>query len=781
MTQNPQSAFIAYPSRPAEVGPTILLASQRLAHHPELRVTPWEELDIAGRFIASEVLASIRSSQLLVADVTVPNFNVMFEIGYAIGSSCRTILVRNSALTIDETEFRSIGIFDTIGYLLYSNAGELESIILEARSLEPLPLSTTPVDDHAPLYVLRPRIKDDADIELIARIKKARLHFRSFDPEESNRLSAREAIENVVRSHGVIVPLLPTSYAEARTHNMRAAFIAGLSEALDKELLILQSGDDPVPLDYRDLVSSYRNTKQIAMIIAEYSPRITARLQLLSVPQYTELSNTLATLELGSSSAENEVHSLARYYLRTAEFQRALRAEVQLIRGRKGSGKTALFFQLRDKLRSNIRLIVLDLKPEGYQLVKFKERVFHSLEEGTKQHLVVAFWEYVLYLEICRKVLEKDKSRHIRDHTLYQLYQSLSSTYRAERSSSEGDFAERILTLTQRIAKDYGADFGGQTELLMLTSDDITRLLYKDKISELRDHLVKYLKQKDGVWILFDNLDKGWPAHGLTPDDVLTIRSLLVAMDRVTSIFRRNEIECNGIIFVRDDIYEHLVEASPDRGKLSEATLDWSDSDLLREVIRRRLAATAMNPNATFHELWREICTSHYDGEDTSEYLIERCLRRPRALIDLIQYCRGHAVNLGHSKILAEDIASAEESFSSDLVENIGYELRDVADSAGDVLYEFIESDSELDESALTEILSKNAPTTEKQEQLLGLLLWYGVLGIVRGDGSWLFIYDVKYNVKRLHAHLHKRPDGSRRYCINPAFWRGLGVIPRNE
>ena len=37
--------------------------------------------------------------------------------------------------------------------------------------------------------------------------------------------------------------------------------------------------------------------------------------------------------------------------------------------GRKGSGKTALFVQLRDTKRERKPNIVVDLKPEGYQLV----------------------------------------------------------------------------------------------------------------------------------------------------------------------------------------------------------------------------------------------------------------------------------------------------------------------------------------------------------------------------------------------------------------------------
>ena len=102
------------------------------------------------------------------------------------------------------------------------------------------------------------RFKTDPVTRMIARVKKARLFFRSFDPIEQPRLSAPEAIRQVSQSYGVLVHLLPTAVADHVVHNNRAAFIAGLALGSEKVLTILQYGDDPVPLDYpgpRDSVS----------------------------------------------------------------------------------------------------------------------------------------------------------------------------------------------------------------------------------------------------------------------------------------------------------------------------------------------------------------------------------------------------------------------------------------------------------------------------------------------------------------------------------------------
>src|SRR3546814_12937673 len=94
------------------------------------------------------------------------------------------------------------------------------------------------------------------------------------------------------------------------------------------------------------------------------------------------------------------MRDLERYYLETDQFLKSLRGEAHFVVGRKGSGKSAIFLQIRDAERDKNRNknIVLDLKPDGYKLIKFKERILQFLSEGTYQHTITAFWEYVLQI-----------------------------------------------------------------------------------------------------------------------------------------------------------------------------------------------------------------------------------------------------------------------------------------------------------------------------------------------------------------------------------------------
>ena len=284
-----------------------------------------------------------------------------------------------------------------------------------------------------------------------------------------------------------------------------------------------------------------------------------------------------------------------------------------------------------------------------------------------------------------------------------------------------------------------------------------------------------YLRLKDSLFILFDNLDKGWPTHGLSATDVAIVRALLEATRKLERQLDRREVKSSTLTFLRNDVYELLVEETPDRGKEGHVTLDWSDADLLREMLRRRLLYSGL-PDRPFDELWPRICVSHVSGEESSQYLIDRCLMRPRALIDLANYCHGFAVNLGHSKIEVSDITKGITAFSSDLAKDIGFEIRDVFPAAENVLYAFIDEPQTVPAQKLTELLEKGGILPANIDAIIKLLLWYGVLGVRRIDGSVTYIYSVNYEIQTLSGIIRKLESEGLVYVINPAFLSGLQI-----
>lgn len=673
-----------------------------------------------------------------------------------------------------ERDARELGIFDTLGYTTYQNSEDLIPILEASNPVGPLATASRALNRSTPVYLLEAKYKTEAVTRIIARVKKAKLFYRSFDPQETARLSAFEAIEQVSQSYGILLHLLPAHIEDSPLHNLRVAFLAGLADGLEKPLTILQDGDEPVPIDYRDFVRPFRHPDQIHEIVAEFGTRVTEAIQRATPPHVPEQETLLERLSIGATSAENEIRRLGSYYLETDAFHRARRGEVRLVAGRKGSGKSALFFQLRDDLRRNPQNLILDLKPEGYKLLKFKEEILNLLSAGTLEHTVTAFWEYLLLLEICNKLIAGDRTRHTRDHRLYQPYRSLSNLFATDVFVSEGDFSERMTLLLQRISADYVEKFGRQPGM-RLSGPQITELLYRHNVAALRSAVIDYLEFKEGVWILFDNLDKGWPTHGLKHEDLLIVRCLLDAARDLERQLQRREIEFEAIVFLRNDVYELLIEETPDRGKEAKVLVDWTDADLLRELLRRRLVSN-LDADPSFGEIWSIVCVALIGGEESFQYMIDRSLMRPRALLNLFTHCRSHAVNLGHARIEEEDVKKGEKAYSTDLVYDIGLEIRDVFPEAEDVLYAFIESQASIAEQELGNLLSISNLPVDKNNYVIELLLWFGVLGVVRGQAEVVYIHNVNYDMHLLKGIARKLSSSGLVYYINPAFWAALEV-----
>ncbi len=765
--------FFAYPSSPYGLTAVIKEAIDKANRAGGCHFKSWEENDIAGRSLTAPIFTELDNSNILIADITKLNFNVTYEIGYAIGVGRRVFLVRNKEYENNQEKITEVGIYDTLGYESYSNQNELSQLITSISDLKPINTAIKP-NRSTPLYVLETPIKGSAMVHIISKVKKARLFYRSFTPSEESRMSAIDAITHVASSYGVLVPLLAAGKTAADTHNIRAAFVSGLSHGMGKPTLILQDKDGPLtPLDVRDFVKEYTRPEDIRDHIHVFSLSVYEKMQ---ESVYTELptGNLLSNLVIGDPMAENEFQSLGNYYLQTDEFGRTQRGEVNLVVGRKGTGKTALFSQVRNKKRADKKNVVVDLKPEGYQLVKLKEEVLDYLSAGAKNHLIVAFWEYLLYLEVCYKVLEKDKDRHLRDNRLYEDYQKLSSIYKDSAYVQEGDFSERLSMLSNSIALGYSS-YHGKTKDTRLTADEVTSIIHSHEIRELRDTLSVYLKHKKEIWILFDNLDKGWSTHGLAKGDITILRCLIDASRKIQREMIRIKHNFHTVVFVRNDVYQLLMEESADFGKESKAILDWSDPELLREMIRRRLIQNNLPNEAEFLDLWSMLCVTHYKGEETSQYFIDRSLMRPRNLLKIINVCRGFAVNLQHQKIEEMDIEKGLKAYSNDLIVDADHELTDIEPSAKNLIYQFVGENSEFTHDDLLIMLEINCIPEAKMEKVIEFLLYYGFFGLKYNDNETQYIFDVGYNMQLLKTRMRKNKLAIT-YEMNPAFWPSLGI-----
>jgi hypothetical protein len=217
-----------------------------------------------------------------------------------------------------------------------------------------------------------------------------------------------------------------------------------------------------------------------------------------------------------------------------------------------------------------------------------------------------------------------------------------------------------------------------------------------------------------------------------------------------------------------------LVEASADYGKESRAVLDWTDADLLRELLRRRLIHNSLPEETSFERVWSQICISHFKGEESSQYLIDRSLMRPRNLIKLLAHCRSFAVGLERARIEQIDLEKGLHAYSLDLITDADQELTDILGTSTDLIYNFIGEGDQFRREKLGAIITGAGVPVEKLDNVIDYMLYYGFLGI-RTDLATKYIFDVGYDMKILKTIIAKARENLI-YVLNPAFSPGLNV-----
>jgi len=279
--------------------------------------------------------------------------------------------------------------------------------------------------------------------------------------------------------------------------------------------------------------------------------------------------------------------------------------------------------------------------------------------------------------------------------------------------------------------------------LKISNSAQVTELVYRKNIHSLSEALSEYLAvtRKEDIWLLFDNIDKGWPINAPEPEDILLLllKSLLEATRKLQRQFESRSVECFALVFLRNDIYQHLVLDPADRGKETAVLLDWNDPEVFKEILRRRIIAST-DLAGNFGDLWPLLFDSHVHGEDSFSYILNRTLRRPRELLRFVRECIGTAINRGRDKVLEEDILFAERAYSEDALADVGLEMKDISPQYGDIPYAFIGCKAIMSEAQVRQSLVSNGIREEELPRVIELLLWFGFLGIFVGGDEEIFL-----------------------------------------
>lgn len=723
-------------------------------------VKPWSDEDPNGTAISSSVEHWIEDANFFTGDLSKPNHNVTYEIGYAIGLGKPIRLIRSSHFHFEPV--RNIGLFDTLAHDTYDLATTLARLLKKDQPNNPWKAS--PRNKDQPLFIVLPPLPMEWSRKTVSAVKKvARLKFRNFNPAEISRLNAREAFEHASSSYGVIIFWQDEQSEVAFKHNQRSCFLYGIARGLGIPCMLLAHHTSKLPLDIHDSATRWDRLEQIDAIIADFRDDVLDEMNNYVDQALNSDPSLLKRLNFGDPVAENEQAHLSEFFLETDPYFQSMNGTAHILIGRKGSGKSAIFLQVRDRCRSNKQNIVIDLMPEGFHLIKFKEFILENISYGSRKEVIAAFWEYVLWLEIAYKLLEKDQHASRRDPQVLERYMQLERLFNARVDTGIGDFSERLRLLADNIIERYKLKHKINGLQDYLKSSEVLEIIYGNDLRELRESVSKYLKIKGYVLFLFDNLDRIWTPGGFDDSDALILIGLAEAMQEISRKFSKNEQDFRWSIFIRSDVYEFLVAGMADYGKLSTASLEWTDREQLKTLFNFRLHAQDTHRPIQLSQISDMVV----NGVPVIDFLIDKSMMRPRYLIRLFETARRRAMTLSRGQIIEDDYEKALIELGWQVLEDIDREISDLVPDGTAFLFEMLSHKDDLYPDKIRYLANARVPSSEVAEKLIDVLIWSGAIGVCE-NGSTRYIFDCGYRRQYLRAVINA--NASIKLSVHPTL-----------
>lgn len=423
----------------------------------------------------------------------------------------------------------------------------------------------------------------------------------------------------------------------------------------------------------------------------------------------------LRSVDFGRYEADGDSR-LLEYFLETGATRRAA-AGTQLVIGRKGSGKTALFQHLAATLDHAV--VELDLS----------EYVFQAHDKLREDGIPAAFayatsWRLIIAAAMFAKLRKSMSFWHRRRGKKLLREIGLGSNRGAFGAMAEWLQRVRRLDLpgVEGIATLGGIELGDSQPSLI----DVRTIQLLDELEGLLAKVVL----KSPVTVLVDRLDDAWDGS----EDSLR---LIIGAVRASRHFARRfgqQGTAPVIIFLRSDLWERLD--FNDKNKTGQVTiyLDWRDEELV-EIIERRIRRSTNSES----EGWGTIFTSEEMRQraGTQTYILKRTLGRPRDIVAFSVFAREIAVQNGHSIIEKADIYAAERRYSKHALD----ELRDEIAAHVSSFAQVMETLQRLGRRTFTvsewnAAASESGMTPKEASEALDQLFESSTVGVLQAGGS---------------------------------------------
>lgn len=759
-------------------------AASKIAKRAAVGVATWEDLQVDGQLIISQVLAAVDDAKVVIAEVSAMNPNVLFEVGYAIASGKQILLAVDTTDATASRNWREFALLASVGYTAYQGSSDaLARSYTEQRPdlkhdqlWEDLLVGGN-VGPREPrtLFYLPLGLRGDAGKQLNRTLMARRnLSVNTADQEEQGLAPLSWYAAQIYQSNAALFHLRGPAKVRAAVHNARASMLAGMSWALRlPTLLVAEDTYDP-PLDYRDLLYRYPTVKALAERSSQWLDELPDAVTRRAAGR-RQLAAELPVRRFGEYVAENEQDELADYFVETGQYEAILESTAAVFVGRKGTGKTANMLTAAEHLATDRRNLVTVIKPSGYELESLVAVLGRLPEREVADYLLDGVWRFMLVTEIATAAVREAEGRPAGVAT-----GSPMDTLRAYMGQigyeADANFAVRLERLLDDLLAQLDQLPGGTGDAQSWLSER----LHSTALTELRRLMGQALKDRQRVALLIDNLDKAWERDADREQQSRMILGLLSAVGRVERDFRRDvawreRVHVTLAVFLRADIFDVVRQHAREPDKIRTLQVQWEDRELLARIIEDRYVAQR-GDGAQPEDLWTDFFCDTVQGSKTRDYLLWRSLPRPRDLVYLCNVCVLTAVNHRHARIEEADVLAAEQDYSRFALDALLVEGSS-SDELDDILFDFAGVYAVLTLEGALELIGTGRPHVDS-DAALSRLLRASFLGLEVGDH--IFEYPgAEQNEKRVRQLARRsaaRLGRDIRVTVHPAFRPYLGI-----
>lgn len=754
-----KTIFFAYESQKINVASSNTDAIKKTVndynnYQNSYKAETWEDYKISGSIINETILDAINNAAIFACDLSTFNHNVIFELGYAVANNKKIFLLLNPDIEGVSGLYRKF-ILENIQYISFKNAKDihknLQNQVFEDNLLDKLINLNTTKLSPTDIFYIQSKYQDQASIELTDYIISLKNNDKyKIELDNSSEIEYRELswyFSNIYKTTSVVIHFICQDIKDSHLENAKCAFYAGLALGLDKNvLLVAPSNKYDIPLDYKNITIKYSNSSECIKKTEQWLLKYQPLNQIENKNDVTENKKNqidyelnLLKLGIGCEIAEEEQKELLNYFIENEAYNIALKKTKSIFIGRKGTGKSAIFFKLLHELSLDNKNYIIQLKPESDELLDDIElsKIFNN--RASQKRFFFTVWKLVIYskllISITNKILIKERSTY----TLIE--EDIISFFEEKESLTTLNFFGMIKSIYVK-----------NKSLKTLESPEVLNDIYSEYLSKLTSIIKNYFFSISyfKIIILADNLDKAWDAESDLDIQSEMILTLLELQNKIKTDFKNKKnvlVEVQKYIFLRNDIFYYIKNKSrgPDKLGIHTFEIKWDQhSNLIKKLIESRFKyILELNNNEAVQKVW----TDYFDflkTKDAYEKIKDAIIIRPRDIIYFVSKLFESAINNDHAKANDEDFYYAIDTYGKFLHNNLYAELKAIFPNLENIVNEFrLKYGDYIEYKKFKEIITDNKYTNDEAENLIKELFEKGYfIAVDEKRGNPIFSYN---------------------------------------